>query len=119
MDNDADIKKSFLFKRLILTFHGAAMQQMGKLVDPISGKIVRDLDQASFSIDTLDMLQEKCQGNLTEDEAIFFEHILSELKLNYVDEVGRTETQQEKTEETTTESQSEQAGSPDAAPDLE
>ena len=106
MDNEGDFKKSILFKRLILTFQTAAIQQMGKLADPISGKIARDLEQASLSIDTLDMLQEKCKGNLTKDEEDFLIFVISELKLNYVDEVGRPDKQSEETEEENTPTES-------------
>jgi len=91
MDSNESEKRSFLFTRLILTFHTAAMQQLGKLADPVSGEIMRNLEQAALSIDTLDMLQEKCRGNLSLDEEKFLEHLISELKLNYVDEVNRPE----------------------------
>ena len=90
--NEAD-RRSFLFKRLVLMFHTAAMQQLGKLYDPVTGSVQRDLEQAALSIDTLDMLFEKSRGNLTVDEENFLKHIISELKLNYVDEVGRPESQ--------------------------
>ncbi len=98
MSSDTNDRKSFLFTRLILTFHSAAMQQMGKLADPFSGKIVRDLEQASLSIDTLDMLLVKCKGNLTQDEANLLEHSISELKLNYIDEIDRPEQKPEEPE---------------------
>ena len=96
MIDDSSEKKSFLFKRLVLTFHTAAMQQMGKLADPFSGKIIRNLEQAAISIDTLDMLFEYCGGNISEEDSNFLEHLLGELKLNYVDEVGRPDPEHEK-----------------------
>ena len=109
MSSDADDRKSFLFTRLILTFHSAAMQQMGKLADPFSGKIVRDLEQASLSIDTLDMLFEKCKGNLTQDESNLLEHSIAELKLNYVDEIDRPDPKPEEPEQDVTEPQTPEA----------
>jgi len=87
-------KDDFLFRRLILTFQTAAIQQMGKLADPVTGSPVRDLEQAALSIDTLDMLRKKCDGNLTPEESRLLDHVVSELKLNYVDEIGRPEPQQ-------------------------
>lgn len=99
MNDEKKIKTTLLFRRLIFTFQTAAIQQMGKIADPFTGKITRDLEQASLSIDTLDMLQEKCKGNLSEDEAAFLEHVISELKLNYIDEVGRSEKNQEENED--------------------
>jgi hypothetical protein len=82
-------KQDFLFLRLIFGFHTAAMQQMGKLVDPADGSVKRDLELASQSIDTLDMLQTKCKGNLSPEQEIFLKQMIAELKLNYVDEIGR------------------------------
>jgi hypothetical protein len=89
-------KNSSLFFSLVMTFQAAAMQQMGKLKNPISDKIERDLQQAQLSIDILDMLEEKTKGNLSDDESRFFKGILQELKLNYVDE----STKEQNTEKT-------------------
>jgi hypothetical protein len=82
-------KQDLLFLRLIFGFHTAAMQQMGKLVDPAEGSVKRDLALASQSIDTLDMLQSKCKGNLSPEQETFLKQMIAELKLNYVDEIGR------------------------------
>jgi len=106
MTGDDFNRRSFLFKRLVLMFHTASMQQMGKISDPVTGEIQRDLEQAALSIDTLDILLERCRGNLTVDEENFLKHILSELKLNYVDEVGRPESQPAPKEEKSDEPQS-------------
>lgn len=97
-------KNTVLLIQLVLTFQSAAMQQMGKLANVATGKIERNLEQASHSIDTIDMLCTKCKGNLTDYEEKFISHVISELKLNYVDEcrkpgVSKDETQQ--TEPTT------------------
>lgn len=67
------------------------MYQMGKTVSPVSGTIERDLTQARQSIDLLEMLQRKTAGNLSPDEQRLLEHILYELRLNYVDEVKKGE----------------------------
>jgi hypothetical protein len=82
-------KNSSMFLSLVFTFQAAAMQQMGKLKNPISDKIERDLQQAQLSIDMLDMLEAKTRGNLTEEEAKFLKEVLKELKLNYVDEIAK------------------------------
>jgi hypothetical protein len=84
-----DDKNTSLFFSLIMTFQAAAMQQMGKLKNPISDKIERDLHQAQLSIDILDMLLERTKGNLSDDESRFLKGILQELKLNYVDETTK------------------------------
>ena len=79
-------KNTSLFFSLIMTFQAAAMQQMGKLKNPITDKVERDLQQAQLSIDIVDMLAEKTNGNLSDDESRFLKGVLQELKLNYVDE---------------------------------
>lgn len=76
-----------LFLGLIHSFQAAAMQQMGKTVNPFTEKVERDLAQARLSIDMLEMLQERTSGNLTGEESRFLNHVLTELKLNYVAEV--------------------------------
>ena len=89
-------KSSSMFFSLVFTFQAAAMQQMGKLKNPISDKIERDLQQAQLSIDMIDMLEEKTRGNLTEDESKFMKGVLQELKLNYVDEMAKEQKPSEK-----------------------
>jgi len=84
---DATLSKKDLFLGLIHSFQAAAMQQMGKTVNPFTEKIERDLMQARLSIDMLEMLQERTSGNLTGEESRFLSHVLTELRLNYVAEV--------------------------------
>jgi hypothetical protein len=76
-----------LFLGLIHSFQSAAMQQMGKLMNPFTQQIERDLPQAQLSIDMLVMLQERTNGNLTPEESRFLAHVLRELQLNYVMEL--------------------------------
>lgn len=87
-------KKKVLFTQLVLMFHGAAMQQMGKIKNPVTDKIERDLTQAQFSIDMLDMMKDRTKGNLSPEEERFLQSLLQELKLNFVDEVGKDQGQQ-------------------------
>ena len=82
-------KNTFLLTQLILMFQTAALQQMGKLKDPVSDKIVRDLSHAQFSIDMLEMLYNRMKGNLNPDEDKLFTSVLRDLKLNYVDEISK------------------------------
>ncbi len=96
---DTTTKNQLLFAQLVLMFHTAAMQQMGKLKNPLTDNIERDLSQAQVSVDMLDMMKEKMKGNLTGDEERFLTDILRELKLNYVDELNKdqaTRTEEDK-----------------------
>jgi hypothetical protein len=78
-----------LLIQLIVSFQSAAMLQMGKIMNPVTGKIERDLDQAKQTIDMLSMLESKTAGNLSDDERQFLEHVLYELRMNFVDEKDR------------------------------
>jgi hypothetical protein len=82
-------KHSMMFARLVLMLHAAAMQYLGKLKNPITDKIERDLAAAQGMIDTLDMLEKRTKGNLSQDEARMLGQMLQELRLNYVDEVQK------------------------------
>jgi hypothetical protein len=82
-------KNELLLTQLILMFQTAAMQHLGKIKNPITDKIERDLPQAQISIDMLDMLREKMKGNLTEPESHIINSVVQDLKLNFVDEKAK------------------------------
>jgi len=82
-------KDDQLFIQLLYIFHSSAMQALGKLKNPITGKIEKNLDQAKQSIDMLKMLKEKTANNLTPELIRALDSFLTEVKLNYVDEVNK------------------------------
>jgi hypothetical protein len=88
-EDESEKRDEFYFIQLVLMFQTAAIQQMGKLENPITKKVERDLEQAKFSIDMLEMIEQKTQNNLSENEKKFLDHILFELRMNYVDEVNK------------------------------
>jgi hypothetical protein len=97
-------KLNMYFMSLVLSLSQAAMQQMGKITNPLTGKIERNLEQAKVTIDMLEMLKEKTIGNLVKEEERLISDTLATLQLNYVDEVkkeekGQEEGKQEKQEE--------------------
>jgi len=78
-----------LFVQLMLIFHQNAMIGMGKLKNPVTDKVERDLVQAKQSIDMLEMIKEKTANNLSPELSRTLEHALTELRLNYVDESNK------------------------------
>ncbi|MDP1678170.1 MAG: DUF1844 domain-containing protein [Bacteroidota bacterium] len=82
-------KQQMLFVQLISSLHGAALMQLGKMKNPATDKLERNLEQAELTIEMLDMLKEKSKGNLTNDEEKFISTVISEVKLNYVDEKAK------------------------------
>ncbi|MEK7818817.1 MAG: DUF1844 domain-containing protein [Bacteroidota bacterium] len=79
-------KYSIQFIQLVGMLHAASMQQMGKTKNPMTDKIEKNLDEASATIDILDMIQNKTKGNLSSEEEKYLTLLLQELKLNFVDE---------------------------------
>lgn len=84
-----------LFMQLVMSFQAGAWQAMGKVASPFTGKVERDLNMAKHTIDMLGMIQEKTQGNLTPEEKQLLDRALYELRLNYVDEQKKGDTQPE------------------------
>jgi len=88
---DSKEKNTQLFMYLVGSFEMSAMMAMGKIKNPMTDKTERDLTQAQFSIDIMDMLKEKTKGQLSEYEAKFLDNTLGQLKLNYIDEAKKPE----------------------------
>lgn len=87
--SDDGERNAFLFTHLVAMFETLALQQLGKLVSPITGKVERDLRQARITIDMLVMIREKTAGNLLPEERRIINAVLTELQMNYLDESGR------------------------------
>jgi len=77
------------FMQLLAMFQMAAMQHMGKIPNPVTNKIERDLEQARISMDMVEMLQRKTSGNRSEIEDSILGKIIFELQMNFVDESGK------------------------------
>ncbi len=86
---DLKDKHQALFMQLVVMFHSLTMHQLGKIKNPVTDKIERNLPSAQGTIDMLEMLKEKTKGNLDSNEDRFLSELLKELKLNYVDEAGK------------------------------
>ena len=89
MTADTADKYSDLFMGLVVSFQVSALQYLGKLVSPHTGKSERNLEAAASSIDMLDMLAQKTRGNLKPEEEHFLKETISHLKLNYVEETSK------------------------------
>ena len=79
-----DINK-VLFMHLVSMLAMSAIQQMGKLVNPGTGKAEINLDAAQATIDMLDMLFTKTKNNLDADEEKMMKDTLASLKINFVE----------------------------------
>jgi hypothetical protein len=88
-NSDGEERNVFLFTHLVAMFETLALQQLGKLVSPITGKVERDLRQARITVDMLVMIREKTAGNLRPEEQRIINAVLTELQMNYLDESKR------------------------------
>ncbi len=93
MDDENVSSDEARFMQLVAMFQLAAMQQMGKLANPVTNEIERDLPHARASIDMLEMIERKTQGSRTPAEMQLIEKVLFELRMNYVDETRRDESE--------------------------
>lgn len=57
---------------------------LGEIANPVTNEKKEDLAQAKFIIDTLEVLQVKTKGNLTDNEMKLLENILYELRMAYL-----------------------------------
>ena len=80
-----------LLINIVTMFTQQAWVAMGKLKNPITEKTERNLPEASFYIDIIDMMKRKMSGNISEDEEKFLDSSLSGLKMNYVEESNKPE----------------------------
>ena len=83
-------KNDQLLMQLIYMFHTSAIQGLGKIADP-TGQVSRNLEYVSQTIDLMEMLKVKTKGNVTDEIEKLLDGMLSELRLNYVDEKVKPE----------------------------
>jgi len=79
-----------LFHQLLYIFYASGMQALGKIKDPITEKVAVNSEQVKQTIEMLEMIKEKTKGNLTEEEEKVLEGFLSEIRLNYVDIINKS-----------------------------
>jgi hypothetical protein len=82
-------REAALFLQLVLGLQQAAMVALGKLMNPMSGKIERNLEGARNTIDTLAAIEARTRGNLESDEQRVLTQVLTELRMNYLDETKK------------------------------
>ena len=62
-----------------------ALFSLGEVENPFSKTIEQNLDQAKFTIDTLQIIKDKTSGNLTDDETKLLDTALYDLRMRYVE----------------------------------
>lgn len=72
------------FEMLVSTLATEALVAMGQVPHPATGKAELRRNQAQYLIDTLDVLRERSQGNLTPAEQQLLEDVLHQLRMVFV-----------------------------------
>ena len=82
-------KKTYHQPTFTIFLSSLSMQAMiaaGKLENPVTGKTEKNLEQARFLIDTLEIIKEKTKGNLVKEEENLLDDSLFNLRMMYVEE---------------------------------
>jgi|TARA_B100001142_G_scaffold215771_1_gene213949 hypothetical protein len=80
----SDDKILMNFSNIVLSYAVNATIHLGLSPDPSTGQVTIDLNRAKDLIDILDVLKEKTENNLTEDEEKIMSETLSNLKNLYI-----------------------------------
>ncbi|MBW1864449.1 MAG: DUF1844 domain-containing protein [Deltaproteobacteria bacterium] len=74
------------FPTFIFSLNSSALVNLGVIEDPATNQKAKNLPIAKQTIDILGMMEEKTQGNLSDDEANMLKTMLYELRMLYVKE---------------------------------
>lgn len=72
------------FSAFIMSLASTALVGLGEAPDPTSGNTSRDMGLARANIDILELLRQKTNGNLDENENALLENLLCDLRLKYI-----------------------------------
>lgn len=90
MSDDVELTRhDHVLMGLVFSLQAAAMQQLGKIQDPMTGEVALDLGQARATIDVLEMLKVKCRTGTPADVLRMIDGAVLNLQLNYVDELKK------------------------------
>jgi hypothetical protein len=73
-----------MFTEFLMNIASSAFIYLGLVEHPATGRRQVDLAGAKESIDMMVMLREKTKGNLTRGEDVYFEQLLSDLKMQFI-----------------------------------
>jgi hypothetical protein len=76
------------FSSLLFSLSSAAFVSLGAIPDPNTGKVEKNLPLVKQTIDLLGLLRDKTRNNLSQEEETLFDHLLYDLRMSYVREVG-------------------------------
>lgn len=84
-------RSAALFLQLVIGLQQQGMVALGKLMNPFTRQIETNLDAARDTIDMLSALESRTRGNLEPDEQRVLQQALTDLRLNYVDALKKSQ----------------------------
>ena len=98
MTNELYTEKQ-LFDMLISQSVYGVWIALGKMKNPVTDKTEVDLRSASLQIDMLEMINSRMEASLDKNEKEYIDKVLSELKMNFVEEEKKEEHSNDDTED--------------------
>lgn len=71
------------FAQFLVSLGSSALVHLGEIAEPTTGKTIKDLAMARHSIEVLEILAVKTEGNLDQDESRLLEALLTDLQAKY------------------------------------
>lgn len=93
-----DQQEQLLFMMLIQQHQQIGMMGLGKIKNPSTDEMERDLSAVKYAIDTLSVLDKYTNGNLPKELKGYLDQSLTTLRLNYADEVKKEDDPKESDE---------------------
>jgi hypothetical protein len=84
-----EVQTGRLVPYLVEMFRYQAWVSMGKVASPATGKVEREMPVARAMIDMLSELETRTEGNRSPEETRMLQGALTDLRLNYLDEMKR------------------------------
>ena len=72
------------FQVFVSGLYTQTLMALGQVENPNTGEREKSLPESSYLIDTLEILREKTEGNLTQDESEYLNNIIHDLQVRYV-----------------------------------
>ena len=82
--NDGQEELKMDFSGFILSLNASALIHLGEIPDPHSKKREVNIPAAKHTITILEILAEKTEGNLTEEEKQFLDDMIYNIRMKYV-----------------------------------